>query len=336
MWYFVFALLMIISSLILLTAFYCNGFYMAAVFKNFVDRHTDDSKTPDELARRRAERRARLLEAETMDRKQGLLARPSGYDASGESPNLETVVSPDQFVSGQVQVSTQSVIIDRPAGDLAWVDPSWETRRHNRQVAAALVELTYQQQTATALLAAVTHHEQQRVALQQVQERARLARHKTETEISELQKRQARARHDAEMVAQGKCRKQQEGERQRALAEQDHRIALLRREIEIKRLDAILAEPMATPKPKRKSKPEPPAAEPAKDQTPDALRRHLAAQHEVKLNRAEATRRIKIIHDRAAAEGRDIADDEQDEIDAIHEALAQAEAEIRQSSASDL
>jgi hypothetical protein len=250
-----------------------------------------------------------------------------------------TEANPDNVRVGvqALLASPQNAITDLSAGDLGWIDPSWATRQYNRQVAKALVEMTTQRRTATGLLHATTQYEQQRVALREVQERARVIPYKIDLEISEVQKRQERARHDAEMAAQEKCRKQHEAERRQELAEQDHLIAMLKRKAEIARLEGILSEPTAAPKPKRKSKPEAPAVEPApEDQVPDVLRRHLAEQDEVKVNRAEAARRVTAIHERAAADGRDITDDEQDEIDAIQEALARAEAEIRQGGASDL
>lgn len=254
-----------------------------------------------------------------------------------EPPTVEPATDSDIVVTGRLLISPPTAIGDRPAGDFGWVDPSWETRHHNRKVAYALGELTKQLQTGTGYLQEATRYEHQRLALHETQQRGRLVHHKLDIELSELQKRQARAARDAEAAAEEYCNRQQQAGRQEDLAGQDHRIAILQRSIEIKRLEGILSEPTAAPKPKRKPKPEPPAAEPApEDRTPDALRRHLAEEDEVRDNRAEADRRVNAICDRAAAEGRDITEDERDEIDAVQEALARAETEIRQGGASDL
>ncbi len=242
--------------------------------------------------------------------------------------------------TNQVAVpSSQNAIVAPPTDDLHWIDPSRATRLHNRQVSNALGEAIKQQEIATKFLQAATQHEHQRVAFREAQERALLIPHRIETEIIELQKRQRHAMHDAEVAAEELHDRQRKSDRRRQLEEKDHEIAMLKREVQIQKLDGMLVKPAPARQPAEEPKPEPEPVviEPAfQDLTPEALRRHLAEEDEVRANRAEADRRVYAIYNRAATEGRDITDDEQDEVDNIKEALARAEAEIRQGGASDL
>lgn len=68
---------------------------------------------------------------------------------------------------------------------------------------------------------------------------------------------------------------------------------------------------------------------------PEHLRQHLAAELEIKRNRAPAAQLAQAIRDRAKAEGRDLSVDEVELIDLYESAAAAAEETIRRAAASD-
>jgi hypothetical protein len=77
-------------------------------------------------------------------------------------------------------------------------------------------------------------------------------------------------------------------------------------------------------------------AEPAGDEMPEPLRRHYATEQEVHANVTEAQRRAQAIRDRAAAQRRNLTNEEIEEIDALEDAAQAAADSIRRGAASDL
>lgn len=116
--------------------------------------------------------------------------------------------------------------------------------------------------------------------------------------------------------------------RQREIEEESHRIELLKRDLIALDLMVELRERITAA---RQSGNPAPA-----DATPEAFRRHHAMAAEILRSRSAAQAKIDDIYLRAATERRPLTDDEIEQVDALANADAGAEDEMRRGAASDL
>jgi|GEM_PF-6786465 len=116
--------------------------------------------------------------------------------------------------------------------------------------------------------------------------------------------------------------------REREIEEEGHRIELLKRDLIALDLMVEIRERITAARRSGNGT--------AADATPEAFRRHHAMAREVLRNRSAAQVQIDDIYLRAAAERRPLRDDEIEQVDALANADAGAEAEVRRGAASDL
>ena len=178
---------------------------------------------------------------------------------------------------------------------------------------------------ATRLNEAATELEKSNQALQLERGRSALVPVAVEREITKA-KSDAEAAMD-ERLDEG-ARRFERRQRESATSE----LALLNAErdelqiqVEIKRLKEELH-----------GKPPEPAPTEPRDDAAEVFARHIRTEETVKRSRSAADKRIDAIYARAAAERRQLTDDEIEEVDALGDAAKAAESELRRSAASDL
>jgi hypothetical protein len=116
--------------------------------------------------------------------------------------------------------------------------------------------------------------------------------------------------------------------RQREIEEESHRIELLKRDLIALDLMVEIRERITAARRLGNGT--------LADATPEAFRRHHAMAQEILRSRSAAQAKIDDIYLRAAAERRPLSDDEIEQVDALANADAGAEAEVRRGGASDL
>jgi hypothetical protein len=211
--------------------------------------------------------------------------------------------------------------------DFHWVKGSLLERLRGRSVARSIEELKGGLELAAQYQHAAKAYEESRQALALAREQAAFLPIKLEQE---------RQRLTAQLLAvQGEL---EEIVRRRELAQADHEILLLEREeqrlamkLRIKKMKLKRRDMKA-----ERQQRQPTAADRPTEDAPEAFGRYWATEQEVRRNRSAADERVEAIYRRAAAERRQLSDDELEEVDALTNAASGAEGEIRRRAAGDL
>jgi len=210
--------------------------------------------------------------------------------------------------------------------DFDWVQSGFLARRRGHALARTIDELAGGLEIAAKYNIAAKAYEESRQALAHARDQASLLPLKLEVQ---------RERLNAEILqGQAHFNRVLQAHRQAAeVAAADHEIDMLRREEERRRLKLCIAKLKLE---KEGLRPASGPTAPAWGDGPEAFQRHFKTMQEAKRNVTEGQRRIETIYARAAAERRQLTDDELLEVDAIADAAQAAEDEVRRGGASDL
>ncbi len=209
-------------------------------------------------------------------------------------------------------------------GDFSWVKGTWFERMRGRSIARSIAELKDGLELSTEYQQAAKAYEESRQALALAREQAAFSPMKLEQEKQRLQAQLLGIQGELEAIVY-----------RRQLAQADHGIAMLEREEQ--RLAAKLR--IKKQKLKRRElkaqrkKQVTPLDDAPTDDPPEAFRRFWSTEEEVRTNRSFADDRVGAIYRRAAAERRQLTDNELEEIDALTNAASGAESEIRRRAA---
>jgi hypothetical protein len=214
--------------------------------------------------------------------------------------------------------------------DFAWVKPTWLDRLRGRSMVKSLVVLNDGLRLATEYNQQAAVYEQSRQAIIHARNQEQLLPLKLEQERSEYEL----------VLVRSQCAIQDELERRKRV-HLEHKRAIIEQKGARQTAKARIKQNKRARRAAREADRRRPFAEtppPAQfvDDGPEAFQRHFKTMQEAKRNLSEGERRIRAIYARAAAERRQLTEEELLEVDAIADAAQAAEDEVRRSGASDL